>query len=73
MNNPIDMIKMMMSKGNPSQMFQKMVGNNPMMSNLINMAQQGNSKGVEEFARNFYKERGKDFDKEFGEFMKNFK
>lgn len=73
MNNPIDMIKMMMSKGNRSQMFKKMVGNNPMMSNLINMAQQGNSKGVEEFARNFYKERGKDFDKEFGEFMKNFK
>lgn len=73
MNNPIDMIKMMMSKGNPTQMLQKMVGNNPMMANLINMAQQGNSKGVEEFARNFYKERGKDFDKEFGEFMKNFK
>ena len=73
MNNPIDMIKMMMSKGNPTKMLQKMVGNNPMMSNLINMAQTGNSKGVEEFARNFYKERGKDFDKEFSEFMKNFK
>lgn len=73
MNNPIEMIKMMMSKGNPSQMFQKMAGGNPMVANLINMAQQGNSKGVEEFARNFYKERGKDFDKEFSEFMKNFK
>lgn len=73
MNNPIEMIKMMMSKGNPSQMFQKMAGSNPVVVNLINMAQQGNSKGVEEFARNFYKERGKDFDKEFGEFMKNFK
>lgn len=42
---------------------------NPMFSNLINMAQKGDSKGVENFARNLFKERGRDFDKEFAEFM----
>ena len=47
--------------------------NNPIFKEVINKAQNGDSKGVEEFARNLYKEQGRDFDKEFGEFMKNFK
>lgn len=47
--------------------------NNPILKEVINKAQNGDSKGVEEFARNLYKEQGRDFDKEFGEFMKNFK
>jgi hypothetical protein len=42
---------------------------NPMFNNLINMAQKGDNKGVENFARNLFKERGRDFDKEFAEFM----
>lgn len=42
--------------------------NNPMLRNLINMAQQGNSKGVEDFARNYLKEQGRDFDTEFANF-----
>lgn len=46
---------------------------NPMISNLIKMAKEGNSKGVEEFARNICKERGRNFDDEFSKFMSNFK
>ena len=46
---------------------------NPMIDNLLNMARTGNSKGVEEFAKNVFKEQGRDFDKEFSEFMRNFK
>ena len=46
---------------------------NPMFNNLINMAQKGDSKGVENFARNLFKERGRDFDKEFAEFMSKMK
>lgn len=46
---------------------------NPMLKNLVEMAEKGNSKGVEEFARNLYAQQGRDFDKEFGEFMNNFK
>lgn len=75
MNNPIDMIKLMMGKKNPQEMAMQMLGgnSNPMINNLMKMAQSGDSKGVEEFARNVFKEQGKDFDKEFNDFMSNFK
>jgi hypothetical protein len=64
MNNPIQMLKNMIINKNI---------NNPVLKEVITKAQNGDSKGVEDFARNFLKEQGRDFDKEFGEFMKNFK
>lgn len=75
-NNPIEMIKLFMGEHKtPEQILQKMMkdNGNPVLNNLINMAKTGDSKGVENFARNLYKEKGKDFDKEFSEFMSNFK
>lgn len=73
--NPQEMLKSLMGKNiNPQEMVMKMIGNqNPMFKNLMNMAQKGDSKGVEEFARNIFKERGMDFDKEFSNFMNNFR
>lgn len=75
MNNPIEMIRSFIGKGkNPQDIIKNSINkNNPIFGNLINMAQSGNLKGVEEFARNFLKEQGRDFDKEFSEFMSNFK
>ena len=64
MNNPIQMLK--------NLIFNKQI-NNPILKEVINKAKNGDNKGVEEFARNLFKEQGRDFDKEFGEFMKNFK
>ena len=64
MNNPIEMIKNMSINKNIT---------NPVLKQLITKAQNGDSKGVEDFARNFLKEQGRDFDSEFAEFMKNFK
>lgn len=49
------------------------MNNNPMISQLVGMAQKGNTKQVETFARNFCKERGIDFDKEFLQFKNSFK
>lgn len=46
---------------------------NPMMKNLMEMVQSGNTKQIEQFARNICKERSIDFDKEFANFMKNIK
>ena len=61
----------------PIQMFKNMVLNkqinNPILKEVITKAQNGDRKGVEEFARNLFKEQGRDFDKEFSQFMKNFK
>lgn len=75
--NPIEILKGFMGKGgNPQELVMKAIGmssGNPMISNLVNMAKNGNSQGVEQFARNYFKERGMDFDKEFNAFMKNIK
>ena len=73
--NPLNMIKGMMGNMNPKNMVMNMLKNNtnPVFSNLIDMANKGDSKGVEEFARNICKEKNIDFDKQFGEFMNNFK
>ena len=75
MNNPIELIKMFMKQGNPKQLVEKLVINNtnPVIKDLIQKAQNGDTKAVEQFARNLYKEQGRDFDKEFSQFMNNFK
>ena len=73
--NPLNMIKGMMGNMNPKNMAMNMLKNNtnPIFANLIDMANKGDTKGVENFARNYMKSQGKDFDKEFGNFMNNFK
>lgn len=75
MNNPIQFMNMLKSIKSPKEAVINMIksNNNPMIKNLVEMAENGNSKGVEEFARNLYAQQGRDFDKEFGEFMNNFK
>ena len=75
MNNPMQIINMLKGIKNPKEAVISMVksNNNPMIKNLVEMAENGNSKGVEDFARNLYAQQGRDFDKEFGEFMNNFK
>lgn len=74
MNNPIQLLQTFMTnKGNPQQLLLRamsmMGNNNPMIENLVNMANSGDTKGVEQFARNILKEKGIDFDKEFPNFM----
>ena len=49
------------------------LNNNPMFRDLIQKAQKGDKQSVENFARNICKERGIDFDKEFANFMSNFR
>lgn len=75
MNNSNPNLKTLLSGKNPQEVASKLLMNNtnPVFGNLIKMAQNGDTKGVEEFARNVFKERGRDFDKEFSQFMSNFK
>ena len=58
---------------NPMEIIQHLMARNtnPMLTNVIRMAQSGDTKGVEQFARNICKETGIDFDKEFSKFMSN--
>lgn len=76
--NPMQMLQMLMKKGNnpqqmAEQMIQSMGGDNPMLSNLMQLAKDGNTKNIEQFARNICKSKGIDFDKEFNSFLSNFK
>lgn len=75
MNNSINIIKTLMKNMNPQAIVMNMIKNNtnPVLNNLIDMANKGDSKGVEEIARNICKEKNIDFDKEFTDFTNNFK
>lgn len=60
--NPMQMLQGMR---NPQQFLQQMMGNNsvmsnPMARNAMQMAQKGDSKGIEQMARNLCKEKGID-------------
>ena len=71
---PYNIIKMFKGQ-NPKQLAMNMAkqSSNPMIANLMKMANEGKSQGIEEFARNIMQERGMDFDSEFANFMQNFK
>lgn len=75
MNNPVQFINMLKGIKSPKDAVINMIktNNNPMIKNLVEMAEKGNSKGVEDFARNLLNEQGRNFDSEINEFMKNFK
>lgn len=72
--NPANMIKQYMLQGlTPRSILQRLNVQNPILSNVISMAQNGDSKGVENFARNICKQRGLDFDQEFSKFKDSFR
>ena len=75
MNNPMQFMNMLNGIKNPKEAVINMIksNNNPMVKNLVEMAEKGDTKGVENFARNMLKEQGRDFDAEIDEFVKNFK
>ena len=61
MMNPMQLMQMMRSGGNPQQalitMMKRQAGNNPVMNNAIQMMEKGDSAGVELLARNLCKEK----------------
>lgn len=72
--NPTNFIKNYMLRGlTPKGIVKQIAGNNPILGNLINMAEKGDNEGIEKFARNMLKERGMDFDKEFSTFKNSLK
>ena len=72
--NPINAIKQYMLQGlTPKGILSRMSINNPILNNVITMAQNGDTKGVENFARNICKQKGLDFDTEFNKFKDTLK
>lgn len=67
--NPMNIIKQYISQGlTPQSILNRFNINNPILNNVITMAQNGDNKGVENFARNICKQKGLDFDTEFNKF-----
>lgn len=75
MNNPLQFMNMLKGIKNPKEAVINMIksNNNPMLKNLVEMAEKGENDKIEEFARNLYAQQGKNFDKEFNDFMSNFR
>ena len=65
MMNPVQFVKMIRG-GNPQKvvmdMMREQAGNNPVMRNAMQMAENGDSEGIEKLARNLCKEQGIDAD-----------
>ena len=70
--NPMQLIAML-KNGNPQQIAQQLIQqnfpNDPLMQNLYQMAARGNSKGVENFARQYLSQHGKDLNTEMASFI----
>lgn len=64
-----------MKTSSPKELIQRVVGNNnnPTMNELVKWANSGDTQDLEKFARDLFKQDGRDFDKEFSQFMSNFK
>lgn len=66
-----------MNRMKPQQILQQIMNNNqamqnPMVKNVFDMMQRNDSKGLEEMARNLYKEKGIDIDEAMKQIKSNF-
>lgn len=70
--NPIELFQFLRSSNDPQQfilnIMQEQSKGNPLMQNLLQMAQNNQTQDIESVVRNVMKERGVDFDKEFNSF-----
>lgn len=75
--NPMQLLQMIKGGSNPQQLIMSILDQqaqqNPMYANIMKLAKNQDSAGLEKIARNLAQERGIDFDKEFANFKQNFK
>lgn len=74
-SNPMNAIlNMMKNGGNPEQivlsMLESRAAGNPMLETLLQLAQKGDTSGIEQVARNVVNEKGGNFDQQFSNFRK---
>ena len=74
--NPMELIQMVKGGSNPQQLMisilEKQMSNTPVGYNLLNLAKNGQTKDIEQFARNMFQQNGRDFDSEFQNFKNTF-
>lgn len=67
--NPMMLIQMIKQGKNPQQLMMSILegsaASTPIGANLLQLAKNNDTKGIEKFARNVFQSRGLDYDKEF--------
>lgn len=70
--NPMQIIRAISQGQSPQEMvmqiIQERMGNTPLGQNLMNLARNNDTAGIEQVARNMAKQKGIDYDKEFQAF-----
>ena len=68
--NPMQIMGLLKAKNPQAAVMQLLQGNsNPMIQNLVQMANQGHSQGIQQFAQNYFNQMGRDFNSEMSSFM----
>ena len=72
--NPMQLIAAIKNGQNPQQLMLSILegrmSGTPLGQNLLQLAKQGDTKGIEQIVRNLSKQQGVDFDTEFAAFRK---
>ena len=70
--NPVQFINLLRGR-NPQEMVMSILKgqniNDPMINELVNLAQKGDTNSVTKIAESYFSQRGMDFNKEFNSFM----
>lgn len=70
--NPMQLIGMLRNGGNPQAIVQQLTQNmpvNPQLQNLIQMARNGDQQGIQQYAEQYFRSQGRDFNTEMNNFM----
>lgn len=74
--NPTQMISMLKTNDPQTvvrQIIQQGYSNDPLILNLIQMAESGNQQGIQQFAKQFFSSHGTDLDSEMNKLMSTLK
>lgn len=69
--NPLANILNMNPKQIAQGLIKKIGTSNPVVNELSRLADNGDTKGIENLARDYFKKQGMDFDEEYKKFMSN--
>lgn len=74
--NPLQLLSMLKSS-NPQDVARQIIQQNfpsdPVMQNLLKMAENGDEKGIQQFATQFFNSQGKNFNSEMNNLMNTLK
>ena len=67
------MLQQIMKAPNKMRMVENLVNQNPQLKGIWELFKTGDVKSLESQVKEMFRKNGRDFDKEFSEFMSNFK